>query len=99
MTKRLIVLCDGTTNDAEDAGEQWSNVIRICLCVASNSPQCEQVVGYMRGMGTDQGNWQSTASNTAQKSLGYGKSSLDSTIVSEDERYLRIQMLKTTYLC
>ena len=54
-SKRLIVCCDGTWNDADSAGE-FTNVVRMARAVlpadARGGRETPQVVYYQSGVGT-----------------------------------------------
>lgn len=59
--KRLIVCCDGTTNDGVNTKKPITNVARIARCIDNESKVVErdrserhiaQIVFYLRGVGT-----------------------------------------------
>ena len=52
MTKRLVVCCDGTWDDA-DAGGSFSNVVRLSRAIQAKAENgTEQIVYYQSGVGT-----------------------------------------------
>lgn len=52
-SKRLIVCCDGTWNDADSAGE-FTNVVRMARAIQPTDVRAgrEQIVYYQSGVGT-----------------------------------------------
>lgn len=66
--RRLIVCCDGTTNDSE-SGNPVTNVARISRCIASHGKKAEQIVFYMPGIATGT----SKFNNTYDALIGRGR--------------------------
>ncbi|MBB4003799.1 DUF2235 domain-containing protein [Aurantimonas endophytica] len=52
MRKRLVVCFDGTWNNADDSDKSATNVQRIARAVRGNSGDMQQIVLYLRGVGS-----------------------------------------------
>ncbi|KAF2804427.1 uncharacterized protein BDZ99DRAFT_397998 [Mytilinidion resinicola] len=68
--KRLIICCDGTSNDSED--EALTNVARISRCIDNTTHgDFVQITLYMRGIGTGTSRWANWRDQIVGRGIDY----------------------------